>query len=277
MGNDGGSIPTRRELVKNTDRAKTVSELKATAHESLTHAWTHCPLSTDKLDLESAVSDWRGRLYNYESVLKNLMAAEDGEDASEPAAEVSFSSTGIKSLRDIVKVKFNRSTTPGGGGGERDGAAWVCPVTLKEFGAGTRAVYIVPCGHAFAEVAIKKIGERRCPECNEAFEEENVIPILPTSEADLTRLAARVERLQGEGLTHGLKKDKKGGKKKRKRAEENGDKEGEDGGKAGKAAKKDERLSGINNARTASLMAKVLAEQDELAKRRKVAAAMASK
>lgn len=271
MGNDGGSIPTRRELVKSASRAPTVSELKATALESLAHAWSHCPLTTDKLDLENAVSDWRGRLYNYESVLKNLMDDDDNDDEPAAAADVSFSSTGIRSLRDIVKVRFAKG---------KEG--WACPVSLKEFGAGTRAVYLVPCGHAFAEVAIKEIGdERRCPECSEAFEAENVIPILPTTEADTKRLVERIERLQAEGLAHSLKKDKKSGKKKRKRGEEgkaeNGDEKGANGDKEAKAARKDDRVSGINNARTSSLTAKVLAEQDEINKRRKMVAAMASK
>ncbi|KAL2109014.1 hypothetical protein VUR80DRAFT_3052 [Thermomyces stellatus] len=276
MGNDGGSIPTRRELVKSASRAPTVSELKATALESLAHAWSHCPLTTDKLDLDNTVSDWRGRLYNYESVLKNLMA-EDSDGGEPAAAEVSFASTGIRSLKDIVKVRFKKDTASGK---ER----WTCPVSMKEFGAGTRAVYLVPCGHAFAEVAIKEVGEeRRCPECSEAFEEENVIPILPTTEADTKRLVERMERLQAEGMTHSLKKDKKGGKKKRKRGEEgkaengNGNEQSDTDDKESKATRKDDRVSGINNPRTSSLTAKVLAEQAEVNKRRKMAAAMASK
>lgn len=276
MGNDGGSIPTRRELVKNASRAPTVSELKATALESLAHAWSQCPLTTDPLDLDNAVSDWRGRLYNYESVLKNLMA-EDGENDEPAAADVSFASTGIRSLKDIVKVRFRKDGSPGKQG-------WACPVSLKAFGPGTRAVYLVPCGHAFAEVAIKEIGdERRCPECSEAFEEENVIPVLPSTEADTKGLVERMERLQSEGLAHSLKKDKKGGKKKRKRSDEekaeNGSaaEKGANGDKEAKAVRKDDRVSGINNARTSSLTAKVLAEQDDLNKRRKMVAAMASR
>ena len=282
MGNDGGSIPTRRELVKSATRQPTVSELKATALESLTHAWTHCPLTGDALDLENAVSDWRGRLYNYESVLKALIPSDSDssndnkKEAEIGAGDVSFASTGIKSLRDIVRIKFKRYVPP-----EGKTARWACPISLKEFGAANRAVYLVPCGHAFSEVAIREIpGERTCPVCSEAFEEDNVIPILPTTEVDTTRLLARIERLQDEGLAHSLKKDKKAGKKKRKRgesekvngAESNG---GEHNGeRSRKAAKKDDRLSGINNAMASSLTAKVLAEQDELSRRRKLAAVL---
>ncbi|PKS10937.1 hypothetical protein jhhlp_002695 [Lomentospora prolificans] len=272
MGNDGGSIPTRRELVKNAARNPTISELRATAHESLSHAWSHCPLTGDKLDMENTVSDWCGRLYNYESVLKALMPVDDDDAKDEEigAGEVSFASTGIKSLRDIVKVKFKRYTPPEGK------AKWACPISLKEFGAGTKALYIVPCGHAFSEVAMKEVQEKTCPECGESFEETNVIPILPTTEAETKKLAERIEKLQEEGLAHSLKKDKKAGKKKRKRGdaektEANGNNGEKNGERLHKAAKKDDRLSGINNAMASSLTAKVLAEQDELNRRRKLA------
>ncbi len=62
-------------------------------------------------------------------------------------------------------------------------------MSLKELGPATKAVYLVPCGHTFAEAAIREMrDERVCPECSEPFAEDNVIPILPTAESDLERL-----------------------------------------------------------------------------------------
>lgn len=287
MGNDGGSIPTRRELVKSAARAPTVSELKATALESLSHAWTHDPLTSELLDMENVVSDWRGRLYNYESILKGLMPTGDDDDTTAPALvdgespELTFASTGIKSLRDVVKLKFRRYTPPGTKGKE----IWACPVSMKELGAATRAVYLVPCGHVFAEAAIKQIQEENCPECSEAFRSRDVIPILPTDKADLDTLKARIAELSINGLTHNLKKDKSAGKKKRKANEAEADgaaepnkskepqRETETTSKAPSKADISNRVSGINNAMTASLTARVLAEQEERNKRRKLAAA----
>lgn len=289
MGNDGGSIPTRRELVKSAARTPTVSELKATALENLSHAWTHDPLTSDRLGMENVVSDWRGRLYNYESILNGLMPG--GEDAAAvtptlvngESPELTFASTGIKSLRDVVKLKFRRYAPPGTKGQE----IWACPVSLKELGAATRAVYLVPCGHAFAESAIRQIPEEVCPECSERFEARDVIAILPTDKADLDSLAARITELRAKGLTHSLKKDKSNGKKKRKAGDANGDgaptsKESKEHlretGTAAKARPKSDigsRVSGINNAMTASLTAKVMAEQEERNKRRRLAAALA--
>ena len=280
MGNDGGSIPTRRELVKSAARTPTVSELKATALENLSHAWSHDPLTSEPLEMENVVSDWRGRLYNYESILKGLMPKDEEDDTTPPAlvngesAELTFASTGIKSLRDVVKLKFKRYTPPG----TKGGAIWACPVSLKELGASTKAVYLVPCGHVFAEAAMREIEEKLCPECSEAFKAGDVIPILPTDQADLDALTARIKALQSSGLTHSLKKDKGSGKKKRKADDANGDKPVKSNSEksAAKGPSKSDinsRVSGINNPMTASLTAKVLAEQEEHNKRRKLAAA----
>ncbi|KAL2022044.1 hypothetical protein VTK56DRAFT_6284 [Thermocarpiscus australiensis] len=288
MGNDGGSIPTRRELVKSAARTPTVSELKATALENLSHAWTHDPLTSEPLDMENVVSDWRGRLYNYESILKGLMPGSGGgDDSASPAPvngespELTFASTGIKSLRDVVKLKFRRYTPPGSKGQE----IWACPVSQKELGPATRAVYLVPCGHVFAEAAIKHIREDVCPECSERFHAGDIIPILSTEKTDLEDLEVRIMALRAKGLTHSLKKDKSAGKKKRKaeEVEENGATKSEKRKEprqerettAGVPSKSDinSRVSGINNAMTASLTARVLAEQEERNKRRKLAAA----
>ncbi len=250
MGNDGGSIPKRRELVKNAARLPTVSELKATILESLGHAWSHCALSDAPLDMDTAVSDASGRLYNYEAVLKHLLPSE------EPANPDNVSII-IRSLRDIVKLKFmNR------------GGKWICPVSLKELGPAIRSVYIVPCGHAFAEVAVTEIIEDSCPECSEPFERENIIAILPTTEKDIERLVKRMEDLKSKGLCHSMKKDKSEKKKKRKGgdvARGDGDKGEENGtiNRNKKAKMDDARISGINNPLAASLTARVLAEQDE--------------
>lgn len=286
MGNDGGSIPKRRELVKSAARAPTVSELKATALENLAHAWTYDPLTSEPFDMENVVSDWRGRLYNYESVLRGLMPSGDDNEATAPtlvhgeSPELSFTSTGIRSLRDVVKLKIKRYEPSASKGQE----VWACPVSLKELGPSTKAVYLVPCGHVFADAAIKQIQEDICPECSEKFEAGDVIPILPTENADLNHLTERISSLKAGGLTHSLKKEKGNGKKKRKAEEADGDGKPKsekargphkEHGLAVKATSKSNassRVSGINNAMTASLTARVLAEQEERNKRRKLAA-----
>ena len=48
----------------------------------------------------------------------------------------------------MVDVKFEA---------DADDGKWVCPVSRKELGAGVRAVYLVPCGHAFLESAVREV------------------------------------------------------------------------------------------------------------------------
>ncbi|KAI1198824.1 Rtf2 RING-finger-domain-containing protein [Nemania serpens] len=314
MGNDGGSIPKRRELVKEAARLPSASERKATALESLAHAWSTCPISSTPLDPRSTVSDARGRLYDYETVLRRLMPGagpdesspgerereRDGEEERQSQEAAEFARSGIRSLKDVVKLRFGIRRD------DRRGEVRVCPLSMRELGAAARAVYIVPCGHVFAETVMRELlaaeegGDdadadadatpdektSRCPECSEAFVVRDVVPILPVDEADVEKCAARINKLRAQGLAHNLKKDKAAGdkkKKKRKAAEEEEARKpqehGTNGDRSAQKEKKQKRdrddiSSRINNAMTATLTAKVLAEQDERNRQRKLAAAV---
>ncbi|TVY57963.1 Replication termination factor 2 [Lachnellula cervina] len=284
MGNDGGSIPTRRELVKNAARNPNTSELKATQQEAQSHAWTYCPLSNRPL-AAPIVSDCAGTLYNKDAVLEQLLPKDDDVPASIIKEKEDVLQGRVKGLRDVVEVKFTISK-------EDKEEKQICPITSKELGPNTKSVYLVPCGHAFSEVAIREVAGETCVECNEPYTPENIITILPTAKEDVAKLAARATKLKEQGLTHSLKKAP-GSKKRKKNAEaEAGEKKSvANGGAAldGLSEKTKARLvekssgvsqsrsgtstpvaNGIKNAATASLTAKVLEEQEERNKRRKL-------
>lgn len=131
-------------------------------------------------------------------------------------------------------------------------------------------------------------------QCNEPFVSDNIITILPTSKEDIGRLEERIKRLRDAGLTHSLKKAP--GTKKRKKHTETETKEaierpnGENGikpkdsvqpsipiGISDDISSTPQLKNGlsapggrIKNAATASLTAKVLDEQSEKNKRRKL-------
>ena len=96
-------------------------------------------------------------------------------------------------------------------------------------------------------------------QCNEPYTPENIIPILPISQADKDRLEQRIQDLKSQGLTHSLKKAPGVGKKRKKTAtvEEATVEEPVEPTQA----KNQKPESNIKNANTASLTAKVLAEQ----------------
>jgi hypothetical protein len=117
-------------------------------------------------------------------------------------------------------------------------------------------------------------------QCNEPYAENDVIPILPTLPTDIARLNLRVKTLREKGLTHSLKKAP-GSKKRKKGAdkETNGEANGTKGSDEDKKKSADEdkakkaqsATNGIKNASTASLTQKVMKEQEERNKRRKMA------
>ncbi|KAI4220043.1 MAG: hypothetical protein L6R36_007903 [Xanthoria steineri] len=194
MGNDGGSIPTRRELVKEAAKDPNNTQVKETQTEKLQYYWSHCSLS-QKILSPPIVSDSTGNLYNKDAVLENLLnTTKDTRDGNIAGNERTAGT--IKSLRDIVEVRFS-------------------------------------------------------------IEEE---------EQEDSSTGSNELRLS-DGLTHSLKKAP-GSNKKRKQTQSNKKPEAAD---KSKESRFETPSDAIRNEDTAALTAKVLAEQEDRNKRRKVA------
>ena len=289
MGNDGGryvylgslhalvltqvSIPKRRELVREAARQQTASEAKESQQEQLEHQWSTCLISQELLKAP-VVSDFMGFLYNKSAVLEYLLPSDDPSTEQFKADQKKLLGDRITALRDVVELHFE---TDGQGDAKaeegRAGSRWVCPVSNKELGPAVKASYIVPCGHVFADVALKTVSDYKCLECNEPYETENVISVLSTNTSDQDRLRQRRVALQDRGLAHSLKKISS---KKRKAAAADKEREALKAGAVNGADAKVTEGSGaagakasIKNAGTAALTAKVLAEEEAKAKRRK--------
>ncbi|KAK4981493.1 Replication termination factor 2 [Elasticomyces elasticus] len=263
MGNDGGSIPTRRELVKEAARDPTTTQIREIQHEQTEYYWTTDPISRNPL-VRPLVSDSLGKLYNKDTILEYLLG--EGEEASKSEADGILQGN-VKALRDVVEVKFevDKEATEKGDGSVKV-EVWKCPITNDRLGSGTKSVYLVPCGHAFSARAIKEVARdvesERCLQCSEPYASNDVIPIIPTNPTEIARLALRMKTLKAKGLSHSLKKASGAGKKRKKDKTE---------GKIdanGHASRESPKASGIKNASTAALAAKVLQEQEQNKRRR---------
>ncbi|KAF2819080.1 DUF602-domain-containing protein [Ophiobolus disseminans] len=285
MGNDGGSIPKRSELVKEAAKSLTAAQLKEAQNEQQEYGWTSDPLTRKQL-ARPVVSDAAGVLYNKDSIIEFLLKEEGDREKDEMkkvagvkgTVEGGFAELGsfgdrVKGLKDVVEVKFEI------GEGEREvdgrGEKWLCPITGRELGPGAKAVYLVPCGHAFAGSVVKEVKNGACLTCNEPYAENDVIPILPTLPTDIARLNLRTKTLREKGLTHALKKAP-GSKKRKKGADKDSSNAKSVSDKENKKSLSDEDKingngNGIKNASTASLTQKVMKEQEERNKRRKMA------
>ena len=264
MGNDGGSIPTRRELVKEGAKSRTTTEVKEIQNERQEHFWATCALSHEPLH-DPVVSDGLGTLYNKAAVLSHLLdLTKTGVAGSETKQGTDDFKDRLRSLKDVVEVHFSHQND-----GNESRKEWVCPISNKTMGPGTKGVYIVPCGHAFAESVLKEMSETICLQCGESYTKSNVIPILPTLQADQDRLQQRLMDLKAEGLSHSLKKVSSGGKKRKKAETTTADVKDE-------SAKGEDHAAptpiAIQNADTASLTTKILADQDNQNKKRRLLA-----
>ncbi|RMZ92522.1 hypothetical protein DV736_g217, partial [Chaetothyriales sp. CBS 134916] len=255
-----GHIPTRRELVKEAARNPTATALKEKLREHLAHRWSQCPVSHTAL-VRPVVSDYAGDLYNKDAIIQFLLPAE--VSPVDKAEYDKFIQGRVTSLKDVVEVIFET---------EHDSVAktdrWICPITSKVLGPAVKAVYIVPCGHAFSHEAIKEMQAEQCSQCGAAYQSRDIIPILPSTDAEKAQVQERIGSLRAQGLTHSLKKAP--GSKKRKA---NGEVKADAGQGQGSATPQSgvstaKPSNGIKNAATASLTARVLEEEESRKKRR---------
>lgn len=269
MGNDGGSIPTRRELVKEAARNPNATEVKESQHEQQEYLWTTDPISQKALT-QPIVSDTYGKLYNKDVILEFLVEGSRREDAER------ITQGAVKSLKDVVELRFEVDPDATANVTRTHGReVWRCPVTGDQLGPGSKAVYIVPCGHVFSASAIKEVSGEKCLSCEVEYASNDIIPILPTVDTDIARLAVRMKTLKEKGLTHSLKKAAKESKKRKKKDEvmevlEDVPAKAPRPGTLTPANGHLEANSknGINNISTATLTAKVMEEQERAKKRK---------
>ena len=134
--------------------------MKETQKEQQEHYWTTDPLSHQPLSLP-VVSDCLGNLYSKDVILEHLLAVgNESQDKSKSRGEDDFASR-VRSLRDVVEVKFQvedeEKSKP-----KASSLKLVCPITNKTLGPGVKAIYLVPCGHAFVESAVKQMYGENC-------------------------------------------------------------------------------------------------------------------
>ncbi len=267
--------------MKEAARNPTSTDLREKQREHLAHRWSQCPVSHKAL-VKPIVSDYSGDLYNKDAILQFLLPAEVSPIDKEEFDK--FIQGRIKSLKDVVEVLFESELDE-----QTRTERWICPITSKELGPTVKAVYLVPCGHAFSQEAITQIKADQCSQCGTAYESRDIIPILPSTETDKIIVLKRIEELRNQGLTHSLKKA--AGNKKRKAKGEGKQSNGEEAGTAVKSEPLNEikhseeaversgtpqsgtsaskPTNGIKNAATASLTARVL-EEEQTKKKRKL-------
>jgi hypothetical protein len=155
MGNDGGSIPDRRDLVKSKPKAE-----QADKQNQVRARWFFCALSKRPLQ-EPIVSCALGKLYNKDALLEYLLDKSAFGDGEEICGH-------IRSLKDVVTLKLTPNPISPSKSSIDDGTAdfhprFVCPLTQKEMTGIVPFVYISVCGCVFSTAALKAMTRTSSP------------------------------------------------------------------------------------------------------------------
>jgi len=168
MGNDGGSIPDRRDLVRTIPKAE-----QADKNNQVIAQWFFCALSKRLLQ-EPVVSCGLGKLYNKDALLEYLIDKTTYGDGEKICGH-------IKSIKDVITLKFtpNPAKPVADPDPTRPHAAFICPLTLKEMSGSHPFVYLVTCGCVFSSAGLRAVSspassdlpeQRLCPNCGKKYD-----------------------------------------------------------------------------------------------------------
>ncbi|ORY94513.1 Rtf2 RING-finger-domain-containing protein [Syncephalastrum racemosum] len=180
MGNDGGSIPRRIELVKEKQK-----EVKINPDLERVAAWFYCALSKQPLQ-PPIVACGLGKLYNQDAILEYILDKNAYGDGDKICSH-------ITSPKDTVKLNLapnpaydeakNAQDSTTMGHLDKDiKSRFICPVSMKEMNGKHRFVYLDTCGCTFAEQSLKEIKTQECVSCGKPFTQDNVVVINPHKE-----------------------------------------------------------------------------------------------
>ena len=192
MGGDGGSIPTRDELVT----LKKKPERKDSDGHRL-YKWQHCALTQEPLT-NNVVACQMGRLYNKESVIELLLSK---DRSSAPPW-----STHLEKLKDIIELKLTANPaydanriSVGNAYNDRLVSPWICPITGLEMNGRFKFVFSWPGGKVVADRAIKVL--QQDPAEAPQFMYEDLVTLNPEEEEiDLmnSKMVARKAKAKAE-------------------------------------------------------------------------------
>eukprot|EP00835_Amoeboradix_gromovi_P002385 NODE_134_length_18141_cov_0.186066.p9 type:complete len:168 gc:universal NODE_134_length_18141_cov_0.186066:1547-1044(-) len=159
MGNDGGSIQNRSELIKTKEIDRSKKDI-----DDLEEYYT-CAIS--KQDLEEPIVCCKlGKLYNRNALIQYMIDKKEGTKLMSGVADH------VRSLKQITLLKMSNPKT------------YTCPITNRRFGRG--AFVYLDCGCVFSKQRFKT-----CPKCNQESKSTTVInPI----NSDLVKQLAKLEK-----------------------------------------------------------------------------------
>lgn len=184
MGGDGGSIPKRKERVKNSrTNGGAARDTRLDANER----WKLCPISNHFIRKPVMAGHW-GHLMSKEGMLEFLIKLhQDSLEAHHIREESGPVTDSLHTRRDAVELKLKDNPAldklhPSDE--EWKKGHFVCPITGLETNGKHKFVFSWQCGCVVSERALKECAshERKCLVCEKPYEEYDIVVINPDSE-----------------------------------------------------------------------------------------------
>ena len=155
MGNDGGSIPHREDLIKEKPK-ETKFDKKLYAHtKSKLCTLTNQPLS------KPIVVERIGNLFNKEAILNALITK-----------KMSKAYCYIRKMKDVKDVNSKTKTSSS----DKSDETLVCPISGKEFNGVNKFTLLWSCGCLMASGVFENmITDNTCPNCGKKFKQKDLI------------------------------------------------------------------------------------------------------
>eukprot|EP01126_Amoeba_proteus_P003098 TRINITY_DN1100_c0_g1_i5.p1 TRINITY_DN1100_c0_g1~~TRINITY_DN1100_c0_g1_i5.p1 ORF type:complete len:292 (-),score=52.54 TRINITY_DN1100_c0_g1_i5:153-953(-) len=185
MGNDGGSIPTRNELVRLKKKKVSVDSLEQDRTK-----WLSCALSKENLE-SAVVADHLGHIFSKLPLLKAI---------AEKTLPPQFSH--IRGMKDIINIYFspnsdyyvNREKDMG----EEDlDSPFECPVTHLHVNGKHKFSVLKTCGHVFSQRGLSSISignNPACYICQAPYTLDDVLSLNPSADELVVMKAQLNER-----------------------------------------------------------------------------------
>ncbi|KAI9312818.1 Rtf2 RING-finger-domain-containing protein [Dichotomocladium elegans] len=248
MGNDGGSIPRRIELVKEKQK-----EVKINPDLERIAAWFYCALSKQPLQTP-IVSDGLGKLYNQDAIIEyflNRAAYGDGDKIC----------SHIKSTKDTIELNLTRNPAYNENESTRDSTTMGhLEKDIQKMNGKHRFVYLDTCGCVFAEQSLKEIKTKECVSCGKPFDSENIIVINPTKEELETMKAVMKEKKAKAKAERKAKKSMRQEHGESAKADNKRKREAVEGARVSATPPPPQKKSNITSSAAAAVMGKVAQE-----------------
>jgi len=207
MGNDGGSIPKRIELVKEKQK-----EVRPDQNALKVAMWFFCALSKRPLQAP-VVACALGKLYNKDAILEYLLNKSAYGDGDVICSHIT-SIKDVKTLNLTPNPAFKESSASVAHFEQGMVSKFICPISMKEMNGKLKFVYLDTCGCVFSEQTLKEVPSEACIQCGKAFKQDNVVTINPDP-AEQERLKANLAEKRAKAKD---KKEKKKNKSEQEKA-----------------------------------------------------------